>query len=142
MATKIAWVVGTQIAWVVVTQIVCVVAPQIVRVKSTHRDKLTENKLTAKQQFRYMISSLISTRSEGLGKMALGIVEIYLGSPFSANPRCSRSVGSRLVCCNQLSWTQIVWVMLTQSFWSWQLKFFDPNYLGWAHLYTTFLSCL
>ena len=32
--------------------------------------------------------------------MALGILKIYLGSPFSANRHCSRSV-----CCGQLSWT-------------------------------------
>ena len=37
--------------------------------------------------------------------MALGIVKIYLGSPFSANRHCSRSVGSWSVCCGQLSWT-------------------------------------
>ena len=37
--------------------------------------------------------------------MALGIVKIYLGSPFSANRRCSRSVGSWSVCRGQLSWT-------------------------------------
>ena len=36
--------------------------------------------------------AVILSQSEGLGKMALGIVKIYLGSPFSTN-RCSlRSV--------------------------------------------------
>ena len=55
--------------------------------------------------------AVISSQSEGLGKMALGIVKIYLGSLFSANRRssqsvCSRSVGSRSVCCDQLSWTR------------------------------------
>ena len=35
---------------------------------------------------------MISSQSEGLGKRALGIVKIYLGSPFSANQRCPRSV--------------------------------------------------
>ena len=60
--------------------------------------------------------AVISSQSEGLGKMALGIVKIYLRSPFSANRRCSRSVcsrsvgsrsvGSRSVCRGQLSWTQ------------------------------------
>ena len=45
--------------------------------------------------------------------MALGIVKIYLGSPFSANRRCSRSVcsrsvGSRSVCRGQLSWTPLL----------------------------------
>ena len=49
---------------------------------------------------------MISSQSEGLGKMALGIVKIYLGSPFSANRRysrsvCLRSVGSRSVCRGQ-----------------------------------------
>ena len=43
--------------------------------------------------------------------MALGIVKIYLESPFSANRRCTRSVCSRSVdlrsvCRGQLSWTQ------------------------------------
>ena len=51
--------------------------------------------------------AVISSQSEGLGKMALGIVKIYLGSPFSANWRCSRSVGSWSVCRGQLSWTQL-----------------------------------
>ena len=41
--------------------------------------------------------AVISSKSEGLGKMALGIVKIYLGSPFPANQRCSRSIGSRSV---------------------------------------------
>ena len=83
-----------------------------VRAKSTDHDKLTENKLTAKQRFRYSdfvtdFVAVISSQSEGLGKMALGIAKIYLGSP---NRRCSRSVcyrsvGSRSVCRGQLSWT-------------------------------------
>ena len=56
--------------------------------KSTDRDKLTANKLTANQRFCYSdfvtdFVVVISSRSEGLGKMALGIVKIYLGSPFS-----------------------------------------------------------
>ena len=50
--------------------------------------------------------AVISSQSEGLGKMALGIVKIYLESPFSANRRCSRSVCSRSVCRGQLSWTR------------------------------------
>ena len=55
--------------------------------------------------------AVISSQSEGLGKMALGIVKIYLGLPFPANQRCTRSVclrsvGSRSVCGGQLSWTQ------------------------------------
>ena len=66
------------------------------RAKSTDRDKLTAN-----QRFRYSdFVAVISSLSEGLGKMALGIVKIYLGSPFSAYRRCSRSV-----CRGQLSWT-------------------------------------
>ena len=72
------------------------------RAKSTYRDKLTANKLTAKRRFRYSgfvtdFVAVISSQSEGLGKMALGIVKIYLGSPFSANQRCPRSVGPRSV---------------------------------------------
>ena len=74
------------------------------RAKSTDRDKLTAhklttNKLTAKQRFRYSdFVAVISSQSEGLSKMALGIVEIYFGSPFSANRHCSRPVCSRSVC--------------------------------------------
>ena len=34
--------------------------------------------------------------------MALGIVKIYLGSPFSTNRRCSRSVGWRSVVVEPL----------------------------------------
>ena len=56
--------------------------------------------------------AVISSQSEGLGKMALGIEKIYLGSPFSANRRCLRSVclrsvGSWSVCRGQLSWTRL-----------------------------------
>ena len=63
---------------------------------------MTANKLTAKQRFRYSdlvtdFVAVISSQSEGLGKMALGIVKIYLVSLFSANRRCSRPVGSRSV---------------------------------------------
>ena len=46
--------------------------------------------------------TVIWSLSEGLDKMALGIVKIRLGSPFSANRRCAQSV-----CCGQLSWTLI-----------------------------------
>ena len=47
--------------------------------KSTDRDKLTVNKLTAKRRFRYSgfvtdFIAVILSQSEGLGKMALGIV--------------------------------------------------------------------
>ena len=89
-----------------------------IRAKSTDRDKLT-----AKRRFRYSgfvtdFVALISSQSEGLGKMALGIVKIYLGSPFSTNRRCSRSVcsrsvGSRSVCRGQLSWTRLYWCSIT-----------------------------
>ena len=66
------------------------------------------SQLTVKRRFRYSdfvtdFLAVISSQSEGLGKMALGIV--YLGLPFSANRRCPWSVGSRSVCCGQLSWT-------------------------------------
>ena len=54
--------------------------------------------LRAKSTDRYMISS----QSEGLGKMALGIVKIYLGSSVLANRRCSRSV---------CSWSQLIDIM-------------------------------
>ena len=65
--------------------------------KSTDRDKLT-----TKRPFRYSgfvtdFVAVISSQSEGLGKMALGIVKIHLGSPFSANRRCPRSVCLRSV---------------------------------------------
>ena len=46
--------------------------------------------------------AVISSQSEGLGKMALGIVKIYLGSPFPANWRCLQSVGSRSVVMDPL----------------------------------------
>ena len=55
--------------------------------------QLTANKVTANQRFRYIdFIAVISSQSEGLGKMALGIVKIYLESPFSVNRHCSRSV--------------------------------------------------
>ena len=41
--------------------------------------------------------AVISSQSEGLGKMALGILKIYLESPFSANRHCPRSVCLRSV---------------------------------------------
>ena len=76
-----------------------------------NRQQLTVNKLTG-SDFVTDFVAVISSLSEGLGKMALGIAEIYLGSPFSANRRClrsvcSRSVGSRSVCRGQLSWNLI-----------------------------------
>ena len=39
--------------------------------------------------------------------MALRIVKMYLGLPFSANRRCLRSVCLRSVCRGQLSWTLV-----------------------------------
>ena len=81
--------------------------------KSTDRDKLTANKLTANQWFHYIdFITVILPQSEGLVKMALGIVKIYLGLPFSANRHCSRSVCSRSVCCGQLSWTHFTMCLL------------------------------
>ena len=70
------------------------------RAKSTDR-----NKLIASQGFHYSdfvtdFVTVILSQSEGLGKMALGIVKIYLRLHFSANRRCSWSV-----CHGQLSWT-------------------------------------
>ena len=78
--------------------------------------QLTANKLTAKQWFCFSdfitdFVTVISSQSESLGKMALGIsVKINSGLPFSANWRCLRSVclrsvGSQSVCRGQLSWT-------------------------------------
>ena len=64
------------------------------RAKSTDHDKLTTN-----QQFRYSdFVAVISSQIEGLGKMLLGIVKIYLGLPFSASRHCLRSV-----CHDQVS---------------------------------------
>ena len=49
------------------------------------------------QDFDTDFVAVILSQSEGLGKMALGIVKMYLGSPFSTN-RCSwRSVCLRSV---------------------------------------------
>ena len=52
------------------------------RAKSTDRDKLTANKLTANQQFRRSdfvtdFVVVISSLSEGSGKMSLGIVKYF-----------------------------------------------------------------
>ena len=73
-----------------------------------NRRQLTVNKLTG-SDFVTNFVAVISSLSEGLGKMALDIAKIYLGLPFSANRRCSRSVcsrsvASRSVCRGQLSW--------------------------------------
>ena len=82
----------------------------ILRAKSTDRDKLTANKLTANQRFCYSdfvtdFAAVISSQSEGLGKMALGIVQMYLGSPFSPiGVVCGQFVRGQLVH-GQLSWT-------------------------------------
>ena len=76
----------------------------------SHKTHCEPSQLTANQRFRYSdfvtdFVEVISSQSEGLGKMAPGIVKIYLGSPFSANRSCSRSVCSRSVWRVQLSWT-------------------------------------
>ena len=52
------------------------------------------SQLTANQRFRYSdlvadFVAVISSQSEGLGKVALGIVKTYLGLSFSANRRRS-----------------------------------------------------
>ena len=73
--------------------------------------QLTVNKLTG-SDFVTDFVAVISSLSEGLGKMALGIAKIYLGSPFSANRRCSRSVGSWSVCRGQLSWNHAAYLIL------------------------------
>ena len=52
--------------------------------------------------------AVILSQSEGLGKMALGIVKIYLGSPFPANRRCLRSVSSRSVVVDPI-FQAIIW---------------------------------
>ena len=55
------------------------------RAKSTDCDKLTANLWFRYSDLVTHFVAVISSQSEGLGKMALGIVKIYLGSPFSAN---------------------------------------------------------
>ena len=55
------------------------------------------------------------SQSEGWGKMALGIVKIYLGSPFSANRRCLQSVCLRSVCRGQLLWTLLAAILLNRA---------------------------
>ena len=68
------------------------------RAKSTDREQTDREAMISLHDFVTDFVAVISSQSEGLGKMALGIVKIYLGSPFSANRR-----SSRLVCCGQLS---------------------------------------
>ena len=52
---------------------------------------------------------VILSQSEALGKMALGIVKIYLGSPFSANRCSSQSVCLRSVCSRSVGlWSVVV----------------------------------
>ena len=53
---------------------------QILRTRTTDRGKLTANKLTANQRFRHSdlitdFDAVISSQSEGSGKMAPGIVK-------------------------------------------------------------------
>ena len=55
---------------------------QWLRAKSTDRDKLTANKLTANQRFRHSdFVTVIWSQSERLGKMALGIVKYFYDRP-------------------------------------------------------------
>ena len=56
------------------------------RAKSTDREAMI-----SLHDFVTDFVAVISSQSEGLGKMVLGIVKIYLGSPFSVNLRCVRS---------------------------------------------------
>ena len=95
-------------------------ADRTLQAKSTNRDKLIANKLIAKRRFCYSnfvtdFVAVISSQSEGLGKMALGILKIYLGSPFSANRRCPQSVGLRSVCRGQLPWIRTLAVQCGRS---------------------------
>ena len=70
------------------------------RAKSTDREQTDCEAMILLHDFVTDFVTVILSPSEGLSKMALWIVKIYLGSPFSANRRCSRSV-----CRGQLSWT-------------------------------------
>ena len=77
------------------------------RANSTDREQTDREAMILLHDF----VAVISSQCEGWGKMALGIVKIYLESPFSANRRCSRSVcswsvGLRSVCRGELSWTR------------------------------------
>ena len=65
--------------------------------KLTDRDKLITNRRFHYSDFAANFVAVISSQSEGLGKMALMIVKIYLGSPFLANQRCLWSVCLRSV---------------------------------------------
>ena len=67
---------------------------QLLRAKSTDCDKLTANQRFCRSDF----VDVISSQSEGLGKMAQGIVKIYLGSPFQQIS----------VVCGQLLWTPAI----------------------------------
>ena len=60
--------------------------------RQTDRKQTDREAMVSLHVFVTDFVAVISSQSEGLGKMALGIVRIYLGSPFSANRRCSRSV--------------------------------------------------
>ena len=75
--------------------------------------------------------AVISSPSKGLDKMALGIVKLYLGSPFPANRRCSRSVGLRSVRHGQLSWTPAC--QLHSSYKMISRNFNLPS-IDWVHL--------
>ena len=73
--------------------------------KSTDRDKLTANQRFPYSDFVNDFVAALSSLSEGLGKMAFGIVKIYLGLLFSANQSCLQPVCLRSVCRSQLLWT-------------------------------------
>ena len=80
--------------------------------RQTDREQTDHEAMISLHVFVTDFVAVISSQSEGLGKMALGIVKIYLGLLFPANRRCSRSVrsrsvGSRSVCRGQLSWIPI-----------------------------------
>ena len=61
---------------------------------SIESSQLTANKLTAKQRFCHWFCCSHFVTKWGFGKIAVGIVKIYLESQFSASRRCSRLDGS------------------------------------------------
>ena len=74
----------------------------MIKLKNIHLN-IEPSQLTAKQRislhdFVTDFVAVISSQSEGLGKMALGIVKVYLGSQFSANRVvCGQFVHGQLV---------------------------------------------
>ena len=77
--------------------------------------------------------AVISSQSEGLGKMALGIVKIYLGLPFSANRRCSRSV-----CSQSVGSRSVVVDPNNPSRESWRLRHLNAKALNFCALLVLF----